>query len=421
MIMLKVTELTQSRAACEQADAADPLRSWRDRFHLLKGLIYLDGNSLGPMPRTATKYLEQTIHREWAEDLISSWNKAGWWELPETLGERLAPVLGTTKGQVVVVDSVSVNLFKAVHAALKLRSGRTVIVSEAEGFPTDLYMLEGIVGAQHGVVRRLLGKDGDTFEELLDDKVAVVVVSHANYRTGELLPIAELAEKTHAAGALLVVDVCHTAGAVPIQCDEWGIDFAVGCTYKYLNGGPGSPAFLYVAKQHQEQATNPLPGWCGHARPFAFELGYEAAAGISRFRTGTQPILAFRGAQAGLEIAGAADMELVREKSQRLTQLFAELAVAWLTEHGVTLASPRDPERRGSQIALYFEEGYSVIQALIARKIVADFRAPGLMRFGFAPLYLRYTDVWDAAVALQEVLTSGEWRDERFQQQSAVT
>jgi len=419
--MLDVTELTQSRAACEQADAADPLRSWREKFHLPEGLIYLDGNSLGPLPKAARADLQQTIEQEWAEDLIVSWNKAGWWELPGTLGEVLAPVLGAAAGQTVVVDSVSLNLFKVVHAALQLRPGRKVIVSEADGFPTDLYMLEGISGANPGVERRLLGRDGETFEELLDEQVAVVVVSHVNFRTGEILDIAELAKKVHAAGALLVVDVCHTAGVVPIECDAWELDFVVGCTYKYLNAGPGAPAFLYAARRHLAEALNPLPGWWSHARPFAFEGDYAPVAGIKRFCTGTQPILSFRGSQAGLEIAAQADLGQVREKSQRLTQLFLELSKRWLAEFGVGVVSPEAPELRGSQVSLYFENGFPVVRALIARKIIGDFRPPGLMRFGFAPLYLRHTDVWDAATALREVLASGEWQDERFQEPSAVT
>jgi kynureninase len=418
---INISSLLESRTACEKADAADPLGFRREEFHLPQGLIYLDGNSLGPMPKKALEHLEQAIRNEWAEELISSWNNAGWWELPQTLGEMIAPVVGAASGQLIVSDSTSLNLYKTVHAALGLRPERTVIISEADSFPTDLYILEGVTSTQQNIQRRLVGVDGDSLEELLDENVAVVTLSHVNFRTGELLPIEELVKKTHDAGALFILDTCHSAGVLPVELDKWGVDFAVGCTYKYLNGGPGSPAFVYVAKRHQQAAVNPLSGWWGHARPFAFEKDFQAAEGILRFQTGTQPVLSLRGLQAGLEIAQAVDQKLVRQKSQRLTQLFLELVESRCGEYGVILQSPTDPEKRGSQVALHCLNGFAVIQALIARKIIADFRAPGIMRFGFAPLYLRYTDVWDAAEALTDVLKTEEWREERFQQKHEVT
>ena len=418
---INISYLLESRTACEREDATDPLRSWQEAFYLPQGLIYLDGNSLGPMPKKALEQLEQAIRNEWAEDLITSWNKAGWWELPETLGELIAPVVGAASGQVIVSDSTSLNLFKSVHAALTLRPERTVMVSEADSFPTDLYILEGVTSTHQNIQRRLLGKDGNSLEELIDNQVAVVSFSHVNYRTGKILPIAELVQQTHDAGALFVLDTCHSAGVLPVELDQWGVDFAVGCTYKYLNGGPGSPAFIYVAKRHQNEAVNPLSGWWGHARPFEFEKNFHAAEGIRRFQTGTQPVLSLRGLQAGLEIAQTADLQLVRKKSQCLTQLFIELVENRCRNFKVTLQSPTEPDKRGSQVALYFENGFSVIQALIARKIIGDFREPGIMRFGFAPLYLRYTDVWDAAEALADVLKKEEWREERFRQKHEVT
>jgi kynureninase len=418
---INISTLVGSRTACEKADAIDPLRNRRADFHLPQGLIYLDGNSLGPMPKKALAYLEQAIRNEWAEELISSWNNAGWWELPQTLGEMIAPVVGAASGQLIVSDSTSLNLYKTVHAALALTQGRNVLVSEADSFPTDLYILEGVTSTQHNIQRRLVGVDGDSLEELLDDNVAVVTLSHVNYRTGELLPIEELVKKTHDAGALFILDTCHSAGVLPVELDKWGVDFAVGCTYKYLNGGPGSPAFVYVAKRHQQAAQNPLSGWWGHARPFAFEKNFQPAEGILRFQTGTQPVLSLRGLQAGLEIARAIDPKMVRKKSQQLTQLFLELVESRCGNDDMTLQTPTDPEKRGSQVAFHCLNGFSVIQALIARKIIADFRAPGIMRFGFAPLYLRYTDVWDAAEALADVFKTEEWREERFQQKHKVT
>ena len=418
---INISYLLESRTACEREDAADPLRSWQGAFYLPEGLIYLDGNSLGPMPKKALEQLEQAIRKEWAEDLITSWNKAGWWELPETLGELIAPVVGAASGQVIISDSTSLNIYKSIHAALGLRQKRAVVVSEADSFPTDLYIMEGVAATRKNIQRRLLGKDGNTLDELLDDQVAVVVFSHVNYRTGEILHIEELVQKTHDAGALFVLDTCHSAGVLPVELDQWGVDFAVGCTYKYLNGGPGSPAFIYVAKRHQNEAVNPLSGWWGHARPFEFEENFHAAEGIRRFQTGTQPVLSLRGLQAGLEIAQEVDLQQVRKKSQRLTQLFIELIESGCRNYGVTLQSPIDHDKRGSQVTLHFENGFAVIQALIARKIIADFREPGSMRFGFAPLYLRYTDVWDAAEALADVLKTEEWREERFRQKHEVT
>ena len=418
---INIAYLPESRSACEKEDATDPLRNWQDAFNLPQDLIYLDGNSLGAMPKKALEQLDQTIRNEWAEDLITSWNKAGWWKLPETLGELIAPVVGAASGQVIISDSTSLNIYKSIHAALGLRRKRTVVVSEADSFPTDLYIMEGVAATRKNIQRRLLGNDGNTLDELLDDQVAVVSFSHVNYRTGEILPIAELVQKTHEAGALFVLDTCHSAGVLPVELDQWGVDFAVGCTYKYLNGGPGSPAFIYVAKRHQDEAVNPLSGWWGHARPFAFEKNFYAAEGIQRFQTGTQPVLSLRGLQAGLEIAQTADLQLVRKKSQCLTQLFIELVENRCRNFKMTLQSPTEPDKRGSQVALYFENGFSVIQALIARKIIADFREPGTMRFGFAPLYLRYTDVWDAAEALTDVLKKEEWREERFRQKHEVT
>ena len=420
-MQMNITYLSESRSACEKEDVTDPLRNWQDAFNLPQDLIYLDGNSLGAMPKKALEQLEQTIRNEWAEDLITSWNKAGWWKLPETLGELIAPVVGAASGQVIISDSTSLNIYKSIHAALGLRQKRTVVISEADSFPTNLYIMDGVATTRKNIQRRLLGKDGNTLDELLDDQVAVVSFSHINYRTGEILPIAELVQQTHDAGALFVLDTCHSAGILPVELDQWGVDFAVGCTYKYLNGGPGSPAFIYVAKRHQNEAVNPLPGWWGHARPFAFENNFHAAEGIRRFRTGSQPVLSLRGLQAGLEIAQEVDLQQVRKKSQRLTQLFIELIESGCRNYGVTLQSPTEPDKRGSQVALYFENGFSVIQALIARKIIGDFREPGIMRFGFAPLYLRYTDVWDAAEALADVLKKEEWREERFMQKHEVT
>jgi len=411
----------KSKKDCEKEDKEDDLRNWRSKFQIPKGLIYLDGNSLGPMPKKAYSEMKKATRNEWAEELTRSWIKAGWWELPETLGELIAPVVGATSGQIIVSDTTSLNLFKSINAALSIRPTRSVIIAEADSFPTDLYVLEGITSSNKKIRRRLLGIDGESLEELLDDQVAAVIFSHVNYRTGELLPIEKLVEKTHKAGAVFILDVCHSAGVLPVKLDLWDVDFAVGCTYKYLNGGPGSPAFLYVSKKNQKNAVNPIPGWWGHARPFAFEKYFQASKGIQGFLTSTQPILSLRGLQAGLEIAKSVDIRLVRKKSQRLTQLFIFLVKRLCKKYNITIITPNNPEKRGSQVALYFENGFSVIQALINRKIIADYRNPGIMRFGFAPLYLSFKDVWDTVQALNEILKTEEWRSEIFSRKHEVT
>ena len=418
---INISNLLESRKACEQEDKKEPLNNWRSEFIIPKGLIYLDGNSLGPMPKKAFGEMKNAVLNEWAEELTNSWRNAGWWELPETLGELIAPVVGASSGQIIVSDSTSINLFKSVMAALSLRPERTVIIGEADSFPTDLYILEGIKTYNNKIRRRVFEIDGKSLEELLDEQVAVVVLSHVNYRTGELLPINELVEKTHNAGALFVLDLCHSAGVLPVELDLWEVDFAVGCTYKYLNGGPGSPAFLYVANKNQNNAVNPLPGWWAHARPFSFEKDFQASEGIQSFQTSTQPILSLRGLQSGLEIAKAVNIKLVRKKSLQLTQLFIDLVKKFSKKYNLTIKTPNNPEERGSQVAIHYENGFSVIQALIKRKIIADYRDPGIMRFGFSPLYLSFTDIWDTVQALADILKTEEWRNGNFSRKHEVT
>jgi len=398
--------LPRTRRSAEQLDSGDPLRGMRERFTLPEGVVYLDGNSLGALPAATPARVAELVTREWGQGLIRSWNDAGWYDLPRGLGDRIAPLVGAAPGQVVVCDSTSVNLFKVLTAALRLRPDRPVIVSELGSFPTDLYLTEG-VGSYR---RRLLGRDGDTLEELIGADTAVVLLSHVDYRTGRLQDMAAVTELAHRHGALVVWDLCHSAGALPVRLDDCGADFAVGCTYKYLNGGPGSPAFLYAATRHQQDAEQPLTGWFGHAEPFAFEPGYRPAAGIGRFLTGTPPLLSFAGLQAALDIWAEVDLDALRAKSLSLSSLFLELTEPL----GLESVTPAEPEQRGSQVSLRHPQAYQVMQALIARGVIGDFRAPDVLRFGFTPLYLSHADVWDAAEALREVLGSGSWRDPRF-------
>lgn len=409
-----------SRDACVAQDSRDPLGGVRDRFVLPEGLIYLDGNSLGPMPRAAAGILRHTIEREWSQDLIRSWNDAGWFDLPVRLGDRVGALIGAAPGQTVVCDTTSINLFKAIHAAIALRPDRDVVIAEDESFPTDLYIVEGAMkSAGRPISRRLLGTDGPSIEALLDRRVAVAVLSQVNYRTGALHDMAAVTKQLHDAGALVVWDLCHSIGVVDIAFDRDAVDFAVGCTYKYLNGGPGSPAFIAVATVHQAAAQHPLSGWWGHAAPFAFDRDFRPDPGIKRFLCGTQPIISLRGVEAALDAMAGAEIAALRRKSLALTELFMARVAALLPD--LDIVTPRQASLRGSQVGITFDRGYAVVQAMIARGVIGDFRAPDLMRFGFAPLYVRFQDVWDAAEILAQCINAEVWRDPRFNRRLDVT
>ncbi len=417
--MMPATSIN-SRDACVARDLSDPLRGLRDRFNIPGGMIYLDGNSLGPMPQAAASVLNRTIEQEWGHDLIRSWNSAGWFDMPVRLGDRVGALLGAAPGQTVVCDTTSINLFKAIHAAIGLRPDRDVVIAEDASFPTDLYIMEGAMNsAGRPMQRRLVGADGPSVEALLDQRVAVVVLSHVNYRTGELSDIGAITKRIHDAGALAVWDVCHSAGVIELAFDRHAVDFAVGCTYKYLNGGPGSPAFIYVARDHHAAARHPLSGWWGHAAPFAFDRDFQPDAGIKRFLCGTQPIISLRGVDVALDALEGVELAALRQKSLALTELFIAGVAALLPD--MDIVTPRQPTLRGSQVSIAFDKGYSVVQAMIERGVIGDFRAPDIMRFGFAPLYLRFADVWDAADILAECVRAEVWRDPRFDRKLTVT
>jgi kynureninase len=413
--------LPTSRDECKALDADDPLASHRAEFSLPDGMVYLDGNSLGALPSCTSDRVRDVVEQEWGVGLIRSWNDAGWFDKPRVLGDRLAPLVGAGAGQVVVCDSTSVNIFKVVVAALRMRPDRDVIVAEADSFPTDLYMLEGASEVLGGHERRLIGADGPDLAAALDERVAVVVLSHVDYRTGAMYDMAAVTEQVHAAGALMVWDLCHSVGALPVRLDDAGVDFAVGCTYKYLNGGPGSPAFLYAATAHHDAVRQPLSGWHGHARPFDFGVDYAPAPGISRFLVGTPHLLSYAALEASLDLWDSVDLDAVRAKSLALTDLFIGLVERDCPAGAVEVVTPRAREQRGSQVALRHEDGYAVVQALIARRVIGDYRAPSLMRFGFAPLYVGHADVWDAAATLRDVLRDESWRSPEFQRRSLVT
>ena len=403
-----MSELSITRADCLARDAQDPLAPLRERFDLPPGLIYLDGNSLGARPRAALERAQQVVAREWGRDLITSWNTAGWFDMPKRLGERLGPLIGAAPGEVAVTDTTSLNLFKALAAAVRIQEtaqpARRVIVTERSNFPTDIYMAEGLSEwLDRGYRVRLV----DSVEELpdaIDADCAVVMLTHVNYRTGHQHDMAMLTRHAHQNGALIVWDLAHSAGAVPVDLNVSEADFAVGCTYKYLNGGPGSPAFIWVPRRHQAAFSHPLTGWWSHARPFAMAHGFAPADGIGRALCGTQPVVSLALVECGLEVFEQTDMAAIRAKSLALTDLFIELVETTCARHPLGLVTPREHARRGSHVSFTHPHGYAVMAALIARGVVGDYREPEIMRFGFTPLYTRYVDVWDAVAILKEIL-----------------
>jgi kynureninase len=410
-----VPDVVISREAALAADAADPLAFLAARFVKPEGVLYLDGNSLGALPVAVPDALAETASREWGRELIASWNANGWWTLPMRVGDRIGALVGAAPGQVACGDSTSVQLFQGLTALCRLNPGRRVLVTDGANFPTDQYLAESVA---HLLGLELVRVPPPDVGRVLSPDVAVVAFSALDYRTGELWDAPGITTAVHDAGALMLWDLAHVAGAAPFALDDVGADAAVGCSYKYLNGGPGAPAWLYLAARHQQRAELPLAGWQGHAEPFALEPSYRPAPGIERARIGTPPILSMRALDAALDVFDDTSIADLRAKSLALTDLVMTFADAHLPE--VEVATPRD-ERRGSQVALRMPHAYEVCQALIARGVIGDFRAPDLLRLGFAPLYLSYTEVWDAMEILRGVLAAGEWRDPAYAVRATVT
>jgi kynureninase len=387
-------------------------------FHLPEGVIYLDGNSLGPLPKTAADRVARTITDEWGEMLIGGWNKAGWMAMPSRVGDRIARLIGAPAGTVVMGDTLSVKVYQALASALELRPDRKVILSDSGNFPSDLYMADGLVrtlAAGHEL--RIVAPE--EIEDAITDEIAVLMLTEVDYRTGRRHDMGRLTARAHAAGALAVWDLAHSAGALPVDLEGTGADLAVGCTYKYLNGGPGAPAFIYVKQELADRVRPALSGWLGHEAPFAFDLDYRAGAGIERMRVGTPPILQLAALDAALDVWDHVDMNDLRQRSVDLTELFIGEV-----EHrcpDLTLASPRDPARRGSQVSFRHADGYAIMQALIARGVIGDFRAPDILRFGFTPLFIGPEDVRQAAEILEEIMATRAWDHEEFRRRAAVT
>ena len=436
-----------TRQDCLALDAADPLAPLKDQFSLPAGTLYLDGNSLGAMPKATAARVQQVIAEEWGRDLIKSWNTAGWMDLPSRIGDKIGRLIGAKPGETIVADSTSLNLYKVLSAALRIvKAGeadtggnrRTVVVSERSNFPTDLYIAESLA-EQFGMTLHLVDHV-DEIPGLLNDRLAVLMLTEVNYRTGRKHDMKAVTAAAHAAGVLTVWDLAHSAGAVPVDLNAADADFAIGCGYKYLNGGPGAPAFVWAHPRHADRFWQPLSGWLGHASPFQFTSNYSPAPGIKRYICGTPAILSTAALECGVDTLLAAEpfggMAALREKSIALTELFARLAEERCGDQGIHVVSPRDAAQRGSQVCLALKAplhetaGYAVVQALIERGVIGDFRAgdparldevPHILRFGFTPLYIGFADAWDAVEHLHQVLATGEWREARFNKKAAVT
>jgi kynureninase len=409
-----------TRADLEALDRDDALRPFRDRFALPEGTIYLDGNSLGAMPKAVPARIRDVVEREWGHDLIRSWNAHGWIDLQLKIGAKIGRLIGAGDGETIVADSTSVNLFKVLSAALALNPQRRVILSERENFPTDLYVAEGLI--RHlGQGHVLKVASPDEFPQAIDDDIACVLLTHVSYRTGRMYDMAKITEAAHARGALMIWDLAHSAGAMPLDLARANADFAVGCGYKFLNGGPGAPAFLYIAKRHQDRVAPALSGWFGHAAPFAFEGSFRPAEGIARAAVGTPPVLSLAALEVGVDLMLEASLDEVRAKSLCQADIFAVLMEQELAGHGFRLASPKDGTQRGSQICFAHEQGWPITQCLTEHNVIGDFRAPDIVRFGFTPLYLGYAELWDAVAILRRIMEGRLWDKPEFHRRTKVT
>lgn len=421
-----------TREALQELDQSDPLDRFKEHFVLPEGVLYLDGNSLGALPVKAAQRASEVVTEQWGQGLIRSWNTAGWFEMPTRLGDKLGELLGANPGETVVTDTTSLNLFKALASALRIQQvdgpGRRVIITERDNFPTDIYIAQGLADLLNSVAVetgtsyevKLIDDEADLLAALGDD-TAVISLSHVNYRTGAMWDMAAINRAAHRAGALSIWDLAHAAGAVPVDLNASDSDYAVGCTYKYLNGGPGSPAFIWVNTKHQDRFWQPLSGWWSHAQPFEMATDYAPANDVRRFMCGTQPITSMAMVETGLDITLSADMEQLRRKSLELTDLFIDLVESQCADYGLRLVTPREHAQRGSHVSFQHPEGYAIMAALIDRGVIGDYREPEVLRFGITPLYLSRTDIWDSVEILREVLHTKAWQREEYSRRNAVT
>lgn len=410
---------------CEYWDQLDKLKSLKSEFALPNGVIYLDGNSLGARPKAALQRAQAVIEQEWGQDLINSWNKADWWGLSTRLGDKLSPLIGADHGEIIISDSTTMNLFKVLAAAIKVQasrdSTRKIILAERDAFPTDIYIIEGFVSLVNQGYKIQLIDDANDLANHLNDHVAAVVLSHVNYRSGYFYDMQATNQLIHQHGALIIWDLCHSAGAVPITLKATDSDFAIGCTYKYLNGGPGSPALAWVNPKYLGQYSQPLSGWWGHDQPFAMAHSYQPSKGIRQYLCGTQAILSMSLIECGLDIFLKTDMQSIREKSLKLTDLMIALVQQECAEFGLKCITPMEHHHRGSHVSFEHEQGYAIVQALISRGVIGDYREPHVIRLGITPLYLGFIDIWNAVQHLKAVMQNREWADDQYQTRSAVT
>ena len=414
-----------TKLGCAQHDADDPLRHARARFDLPDGVVYLDGNSLGALPVTTATQLETCLREQWGRDLIRSWNTHQWVNFPRRIGDKIAHLLGAAPGEIVATDSTSVNIFKLLAGALSLpdireNPKRRVILSETGNFPTDIYMAQGLNELlKHHYELKLV--PADQLADALDDTIAVALITQVDYCTGHLHDMAAMNSKAQQAGTHIVWDLSHSAGAVPVALAASGTEMAVGCGYKYLNGGPGAPAYLYVTRALQKNFATPLAGWFGHQAPFAFTPTYVAAPGIERFLCGTPSVLAMQALDCGLDTFANIEMSAIRKKSLALSDLFWLLMDQHCAADGFTCIAPREHALRASHLSFAHDHAYEIMQAIIDRGVIGDFRQPNLLRFGFTPLYTRYIDVWDAVITIRDVMQTGAWQAEKYRHRNAVT
>jgi kynureninase len=414
-----------TRDACLDLDRADPLADRRALFELPDGVIYLDGNSLGALPKSVAPRLARAVRDEWGRGLIRSWNDAGWYPAPRRVGAKIAALVDAQPSEVVACDSTSINLFKTLSAALRLVAskdpGRRVILGETGNFPTDMYVASGVAEAMGARLECVAPGEVEAAIASLGGQLAAVTLTEVNYKTGALHDMRAVTAAAHRVGALACWDLAHSAGTLEVRLNDCGADFAVGCGYKYLNGGPGAPAFVFAAQRHHAAMRQPIQGWFGHARPFDFVHDFEPRSGIDRMLVGTTPLLSMIALEEALSTFDGVDLAVLRRKGQALGDLFVALVDQRLAAHGFGLASPRDAARRGSQVSLTHPQGYAIMQALIDRGVIGDFRAPDILRFGFAGLYVRHVDVWDAVEVLAEVMATGAWNRPEYLERKAVT
>ena len=405
----------------ETLDINDPLKDLKSRFDLPSDTVYLDGNSLGPALKSMKSAMAEVVQEQWGNGLITSWNKHNWIDLPITVGEKIAKLIGAAPGQVICTDSVSINLYKLLSCALNLNAGRRIVLTESTNFPTDIYIADGIKSVLgNDNCQIVLCPDANILDALSED-VAVLMLTQVDFRSGKLHDIAKVTAAAHSFGIIVIWDLAHSAGALPLELDAWNVDFAVGCGYKYLNGGPGAPAFIYAAKRHHRSIKQPLQGWMGHKAPFDFEIDYKASQDIRQFLCGTPPIISMHMLNTALDIFEGINMQQVRDKAISLSLFFESLISESKSCTSLELASPSEPSQRGNQLAYQHPDAYAICQALIARNVIADFRSPDILRFGFSPLFLSFSDIAKAVMTLESLFETKSFLDPKYNQRHRVT